>query len=215
MFIKILSLILLLTLASCSNLSSNDAAELLKTSLLLIALVAFNFSAFRSGKAYKYLAIWLTIFITLFAGYSYRDVILKSRLASEFMPNRAISIGSGEVVITRSNNGHFMVRSEVNGVIVNFLLDTGATDIALDPLDAKRIGLDPDALNYIRIYQTANGKIRAAPVKLKSVRIGELEFYNVRASVNENSSGGSLLGMSFLDLFTSYEVRGDKIYLRR
>ncbi len=119
-----------------------------------------------------------------------------------------------ELVLRKSPNGHFLVSAYVNGVETRFLVDTGASDVALTAEDAERIGLNTRGLHYTRAYQTANGVIRAAPVTLRDVRIAQLRVRDVQATITEAPMGISLLGMSFLGELAGYEVRGDRLILR-
>jgi aspartyl protease family protein len=121
--------------------------------------------------------------------------------------------GLSELVLRAGAHGHFTVEAAVNGSSVTFLVDTGASSIYLTPDDAARLGWTPQRLTYSERYSTASGVVHAAPVTLRSLRIGQLEFYDLRASVGEQPSSVSLLGMSFLKRFQSYEVRGDRLIL--
>jgi aspartyl protease family protein len=98
-------------------------------------------------------------------------------------------------------------------VPVRFILDTGASDVMLSPFDARRLGFDPAALSYTRIYQTANGTVAGAPVVLPSLEIGSIRLTNLPASVMQTDSGTSLLGMSFLSRLASYKVDGSRLTL--
>jgi aspartyl protease family protein len=118
-----------------------------------------------------------------------------------------------ELVLRAGSHGHFMVEAAVNGTPVTFLVDTGASAIYLTPDDAARLGWTPQQLTYSERYATASGVVHAAPVTLRSLRIGQLELYDLAASVGEQPSSISLLGMSFLKRFESYEVRGDRLIL--
>lgn len=119
-----------------------------------------------------------------------------------------------QLILRRAADGHFKVRAYVNGVAIPFLVDTGASDVALSAEAAKQIGINLRTLKYTRQYQTANGIIHAAPVTLRDVRIGDLRVYDVDASVTKTNLGMSLLGMSFLNRLTSFEVRGRELILR-
>lgn len=118
-----------------------------------------------------------------------------------------------ELVLTAGSHGHFMVEAAVNGTPVTFLVDTGASAIYLTPDDAARLGWTPQQLTYSERYATASGVVYAAPVTLRSLRIGQLELYDLPASVGEQPSSVSLLGMSFLKRLESYEVRGGRLIL--
>jgi aspartyl protease family protein len=96
-----------------------------------------------------------------------------------------------------NRQGHVVLVAAVNGTAVRFLVDTGATLVALTAKDAAAAGLDPDRLDYRSVISTANGQTRAAPVTLREVRIGQLVLDDVDAVVVERLST-SLLGMSFL-----------------
>lgn len=118
-----------------------------------------------------------------------------------------------EIVLQAGPHGHFLVDAAVNGTQLRFLVDTGASAIFLTPEDAERLGWSADRLTFSERYETANGEIRAAPVNLRSLRIGQLEFYDLPASVGEAPGSVSLLGMAFLKRFESYQVRGDTLIL--
>ncbi|HIC82696.1 MAG TPA: TIGR02281 family clan AA aspartic protease [Kiloniellaceae bacterium] len=126
---------------------------------------------------------------------------------------QASAQGGSEIVLKAGAHGHFMVDATVDGEVIRFLVDTGASAIFLTPQDAETLGWSKERLTFSQRYETANGEIRAAPVELRSVRIGQLEFYDLPASVGEAPGSISLLGMSFLQRFESYEFRGDTMIL--
>ena len=105
-----------------------------------------------------------------------------------------------------NNQGHVVVDGVVNGAPVRFLVDTGATAVALTVRDAEAAGISRGSLDFTLRTTTANGVARAAPVTLREVRIGQLAIDEVRATVHENLSI-SLLGQSFLTRLDSYEMR--------
>lgn len=107
--------------------------------------------------------------------------------------------GRQNVTLAADTRGHFVTMGSINGGSVRFLVDTGATLVALPASEAKRLGI-----NYLQgqrgQMQTANGVAVAWRVKLDSVRIGDIEVNNVDAVVSENDAMGvTLLGMSFLN----------------
>lgn len=112
-------------------------------------------------------------------------------------------------------NGHFMVEASVNGQPILFMVDSGASDVTLTARDAERLGFDRAQLKFDRIYQTANGTVKGAPVRLKRVEIGPIVLDDVRASVNDGAMGTSLLGMSFLSRLAAWRVEGDRLTLVR
>lgn len=120
---------------------------------------------------------------------------------------------ASEMVLRADANGHFIVTAEVNGTPIRFVVDTGATDIIISADDAERAGFRPHQLNFTRKYQSANGIVRGAPVRLRSLRVGQIEMYDVEASVNEVNIGISLLGMGFLSRLEGYQVENGKLVM--
>jgi len=116
-------------------------------------------------------------------------------------PNHAVQglvtqDGAREVVLAANRAGHYMARGQINGAAVNFMLDTGASDISIPAAIADQLNLKRGrAVNY----RTANGIITGYATTLESVAIGTVERHNVRASINPYMDGDEiLLGMSFL-----------------
>jgi len=111
-------------------------------------------------------------------------------------PNRGLAATASEVVLERNRAGHYVADGEINGERVTFLVDTGATTVALPMSLAKRLGLELGAAVTV---QTANGPKVAYQTKLRSVRLGGIELAGVPAIASEGMEGaGVLLGMSFL-----------------
>jgi aspartyl protease family protein len=104
-------------------------------------------------------------------------------------------------------SGHFFVDAVVNGTPVHFLVDTGATLVALSPEDALAIGMSRGALSYTEKVSTAHGEARVARTTLREVRVNQLSIEEVPAVVMEQPSGVSLLGMSFLSRLGGYSIR--------
>ena len=126
---------------------------------------------------------------------------------------RAAGDGWNRLTIPADPRGHFLVDAEVNGTKVTFLVDTGASSVVLSPADARRAGLAPERLRFTERFNTANGTVRAAPVELREIRIGQLAQRYVPASVNEAPMGISLLGMTFLGRLESWSVEGGRLAL--
>jgi len=184
--------------------------------LVLISSGILASRRFTLGKAARDLAIWAAIVAGLVAVYGFRSelTMVGNRILGELEPSRSQQLAGGELEFRRSGDGHFYIDAQVNGRPVRFLVDTGATDIVLSPTDARRLGFGRSALTFDRVYETANGVGRGAPVMLDSVAVGQLRYPEVAASVNDAPMSDSLLGMSFLDRLSGYEVRGDSLVLR-
>lgn len=103
------------------------------------------------------------------------------------------------VTLAADERGHYMTMGQVNGGTVQFLVDTGATSIALPSADARRLGIN--YLNGQRGFtQTANGRAAAYRVTLDTVKVGDITLHAVEAVVLEGDGlKVALLGMSFLN----------------
>ena len=106
--------------------------------------------------------------------------------------------GRQTAVLAADTRGHFIAEGTVNGSGMRFLVDTGATTVALPASDALRLGLDYRRGRHIRT-QTANGAASAYVVMLERIKVGNIELYNVEGVVIESGLHMALLGMSFLN----------------
>ena len=104
------------------------------------------------------------------------------------------------IVLTESSGGHFMTAGQVNGRAVQFMVDTGATSIAMSTLDAERAGISYKTGQAVQL-STANGTAQGFRIKLNSVRVGDVEVYDVDAVVIPQPMPFLLLGNSFLTRF--------------
>ncbi len=159
---------------------------------------------------------WVAVALMLVIGFGYRDVFTAALEPPqvEQMAASAVQNRPGVVSLGSAGNGHFWADAKVDGTHVRFLVDTGASHIALTPFDAQRLGYDLDELDYRVPYQTANGTAYAAPVTLEEVSIGTITVRDVRASVSQGGLSKSLLGMSFLGELSTMELSGDRLILR-
>jgi aspartyl protease family protein len=112
------------------------------------------------------------------------------------------SVGGGrEIVLTAGPGGHFLTAGAINGRAANFMVDTGATSVAMGQVDADRMGIDYKNSTRRGFAETANGRVPAYGVTLTSVRIGDVEVANVEAIVLPAAMPHILLGNSFLTRF--------------
>lgn len=155
----------------------------------------------------------VVITATAFALLQGRDFLRPEAAAPKRAAEATRARALNEHVVRAGAHGHFVIEAVVEGQPIDFLIDTGASDVILDPADAARLGLRPEQLSFERSYQTANGSVRAAPVTLRELRIGQYSLYDVDAAVNEVPLGISLLGLSLLGEFGGYRVEGDRLYL--
>jgi len=116
--------------------------------------------------------------------------------------------------ITKAGDGHFWAEAEVNGARVRFLVDTGATAVALTTTDALRLGFAPKDLDYSYTVTTASGPARAAAVKLASISVAGARVADVDALVIEKGLDTSLLGMTYLGRLSRFEATPSSLILR-
>ncbi|MBT6094405.1 MAG: TIGR02281 family clan AA aspartic protease [Rhodospirillaceae bacterium] len=199
-------------------LNSRDGQIDLTQSLLWLGLIGASLFLHRRmplGHALRYATIWVALGAGLVLAYSFRHDAqnLADRMVAELLPHQGRVVGDS-VEIRAGDHGHFVVEALVENVNLRFLVDTGASDVVLSPSDARRLGFKSEDLTFSKLYNTANGTVRGAPVRLGRISIGAITIENVRASVNGAEMARSLLGMSFLNRLSGYEVRKDRLVLR-
>ncbi len=146
----------------------------------------------RTGSAMTIIA-WLIFLAILFAG---SDHLISKRNN----PNQQVTtVTNGlqkEVSLQRNAHGHYVSNGTINDHEVVFLLDTGASDIAIPKSVANDIGLKP---GYAITIKTANGNTTAYRTKVDSAAIGDIKLYDLNATILTNMHGKEvLLGMNFL-----------------
>jgi aspartyl protease family protein len=185
---------------------------------LLLVFVVFSLAAARKRLALiaAELLTWAAVMLVLIAGYSYRFELqdLAHRVTAELVPTQGRETAPGVVSFPRALDGQFWIDAQVDGRPVRFLLDTGASGVVLSPADAARLGFTPDRLSFSQSADTANGRIREAPVVLGEIRIGSIRFDRVPASVSAGGLRDSLLGMHLLERLSSIEIRKDMLTIR-
>ena len=103
-----------------------------------------------------------------------------------------------KIILTADSKGHFVTTGQMNGATTTFLVDTGATTIAMSTAEAKRLGIS--YINARRgVSNTANGQVMYYSVMLDTVKVGDVTLHQVDAAVIDGSGMDiTLLGMSFL-----------------
>lgn len=124
--------------------------------------------------------------------------------------------GSRGVTLEADGAGHFSGVFTINGRRQKGMIDTGATMVAINLSTAERLGFSRSRLDFRYAVNTANGKAKAAYVRLQSVVIGSITVADVDAMVLEDKAlSGMLVGMTFLKELSSYRVEGDRMRLIR
>lgn len=122
--------------------------------------------------------------------------------------------GSGAVRIERAGDSHFYADTDVDGVRIRMLVDSGASVVALTRRDAEAIGIDVERLPVTGTARTAGGDVPMRSVTLDSVEVAGIAVRRVRAAVIDADMGVSLLGQSYLSRLDAVNVEGDTMTLR-
>ena len=117
-----------------------------------------------------------------------------------------------ETVLERQSNGHFYTDALVNGQAVHFLIDTGASDVALTEEDARHAGISFSPSEFEVVAQGAAGPVRGKVIYLDQVDVDGKVVTHVRGIIMEGG-GTSLLGQSFLSRISGVQMNGDTMVL--
>ena len=140
----------------------------------------------------------------------------KLMAARQAMPVEPPPSNPDSVVVPRDGMGHFRVEGRVDGQFVQFVVDTGASVVALTSEDAASLGIHPSAMDFRILVKTANGTIHAAPVQLNMVEVGNLTVRDVAAMVlPDRALSDNLLGLSFLSRLRHFEYTDGRMVLEQ
>ena len=118
-----------------------------------------------------------------------------------------------ETVLERENNGHFFTVADVNGEPIKFVVDTGATEVALTQDDARRAGIKFDPSQFDVVGTGASGAVRGQEVQLEDVVLDGKRVSGIHALVLDGLTI-SLLGQNYLRRLDSVSISGDKMTLK-
>jgi aspartyl protease family protein len=127
--------------------------------------------------------------------------------------NRSDEWQHGQGLLTRHRDGHFYTEGAIDGARVRFLVDTGASIVALTGADAESLGLTWDESSIQPIGRGANGVVNGIPVRLDRIEIEGIEARNVDAAIIPEGLDVSLLGQSFLSEVPNVQISGDEMRL--
>ena len=194
------------------TMSTDNLPYLIYLLLLILFVGGGTLLAFRGqlGAMMKQASAWALIFAAVAIGYGlFNDQRNRSFVSQSFFTEE------GRVEIPRGPDGHYRVVMGVNGVPIEFVIDTGASQLVLTEGDAKRAGIDVTRLAFTGRANTANGLVKTAPIKLDEVKLGGIADRNISAVVNGGKMDQSLLGMSYLESFGRIEISGGRLILER
>lgn len=188
---------------------SGSIGQLVYLVILLCAVGGWVLVEYRNrmGQALRTAMAWGLIFVGVMAGYG-----LWTDLRSD-MHRQAVMVGD-RLEVPRSQDGHYYLTLTVAGRPIEFLVDTGATNVVLSRTDAEALGIDTTSLVYTGEAQTANGTVRTSRVRLDDVVLGPWQDPNLSVWVNGGDMEGSLLGMDYLGRYR-IEIAGDRLVLQR
>ena len=134
--------------------------------IIMLILMVMRLAASTSplGPRAKQLSFFLVAGAVLVVGYSYRDNldVIFGRTLGSIVPGHGTRIAPGMMRFQADDGGQFVIDATVNGTAVHFLVDTGASGIALSQRDAQHLGFDAKDLRYTSLFSTANGTGRAS-----------------------------------------------------
>jgi aspartyl protease family protein len=124
--------------------------------------------------------------------------------------------GTRSISLPRDARGHFQTEGRIDGQRIGFMVDTGASVVALNERSAARFGLRPSRGDYNATVTTANGTIKAARTRLAMVEIGGIVVRDVDAMVlPDEALSENLLGLSFLSRLKRFEYANGKMVLEQ
>jgi aspartyl protease family protein len=193
-------------------LTGEQIGSLVYLVLLVTAIAGWLVASQRRnlGRMVQYAAVWSFIFIGAIVA-----VGLWTDIRNTVAPRQSVMMEGARIEVPQHVDGHYYLTLEVNGTPIRFVVDTGATDLVLSREDARRAGIDPDALIFSGRALTANGTVDTAPVTLGTVALGPAADTDVRAVVNGTDMEDSLLGMAYLQRFDRLEISGGRLVLER
>lgn len=192
--------------------SEFEIGNLVYLSVLGVAVVLWFVSDIRQslGKTVQQALAWGLIFLGVIAA-----VGMWEDIRSAALPTQAVFADQGRIEIPISADGHYYLTAQVNGAEIDFVVDTGATDLVLSQEDASRAGLNADTMRFLGRAMTANGEVRTAVVRLDEVQIGDYTDQDISARVTQGEMDISLLGMSYLNRYEQITITKGKLVLTR
>jgi aspartyl protease family protein len=167
--------------------------------------------------------------LALFVGAAIGMLVLRDTMTHEATPRPSAMTATTEIKeipnisshqirtasLRKESDGHFWATAYVNDIPVKFLVDTGASLVALSERDARKIGLDTDNMDQNAEVRTAAGRVKASTAVINKIEIDGVTVKNVQAVVIDKGLEHSLLGMSFLNRLDGWDVTPTAIVLRQ
>jgi aspartyl protease family protein len=195
--------------------SGSETANLVY-GLMVLMLVSSGLFARKLpiGQTLKFALAWIGIFAAGFVLFSFRGEAgaIWQRLSANLNPS-APRLKDGTVRISKGDDGHFHVDSQINGRTVNFLIDSGATTTALSVGSAQASGVEVSQSGFPVSIDTANGSTTARRARIAALKIGPIAREDFPVLVSESFGDVNLLGMDFLSSLKGWRVEGETMVL--
>ena len=179
--------------------------------LLVSSLAARRLPLGYVGKAGL---AWIAIFAGLFAIFSFRFEFIGiwERVKADISGTAGQSISGEAIQLRRQDDGHYWLLVDINGKLVRFMVDSGATMTAINANTAREVGVE--ANGYPIILNTANGRVAAKRGNVELLSIGSHMIENHPVVVSDRFGDVNLLGMNFLNNMQSWRVEGNMMVLQ-
>lgn len=201
--------------------NSNNQLSLVSTlAILSFLILRLANSSLGISSILKQISVWIIIIFIILAGYSYKHELqgVSDQVLANLLPGYGkMSADDQSMIFYAGDNGHFTIAATLNDQAkVNFMLDTGASTVSLTYKDAIALGIDLNSLNYNIPFNTANGMSWGAKYMIDKIQIGSIIVYDVPANISkEGSLDTSLLGMSFLNRLSSFNIKANQLTLSK
>jgi aspartyl protease family protein len=171
----------------------------------------------RSIVTFAAVVLVVGMIVPQFARQMYTPRAPQSLMAArQATPVAPVSSNPDSVMVTPDAMGHFRLEGRVDGQYLHFVVDTGASVVALTAEDAATLGIHPSQIDFRALVKTANGTVRAAPIQLNMVEVGNLMVRDVAAMVlPDGALSDNLLGLSFLSRLRRFEYADGKMVLEQ
>jgi aspartyl protease family protein len=149
-------------------------------------------------------------------GHVGKDPVVETQPVKRAEPAKPQVNNYRTVTVRGDSRGHFQVEGSVDGRRLDFMVDTGASVVALRERDANKLGIFPAPRDYTGRSSTANGVIAVAPVRLPSLEINGIRIFDVAAVViPDQALSVNLLGMSFLSRVRRFEMANGRLVMEQ
>jgi aspartyl protease family protein len=195
-----------------------DDGSRLVYALILVVLLVSSLAARRLPlkQTAKMVLAWIAIFAVAFIIMSFRPEMKMAweRVKGEITGAPRQSVSGEEIRLVRQDDGHFWMRAKLNGFGTDLMIDSGATTTAIngDTASAAKLVLDPVEASIE--LSTANGVVKARTATVETVSIGDFAIDDLDVVVSDGFGDTNVAGMNFLDLFDSWNVKGDVMTLK-